>query len=167
LSSCNSGPSLQKYFVEKTEDKNFIALDVAPSILNIDKSKLSAEEFEAIETFKTINILAFQVNGGNKAMYQAEKTKVEEILKDNKYEELMHVGSGQDGASVSFVGTEESVDEFILYANRKESGFAVVRIVGDDMTPNSVMAMMSVLRNSNINMEQLKPLQEMFSNNIQ
>jgi PBP1b-binding outer membrane lipoprotein LpoB len=37
LSSCNSEPSLQKYFVENTENKNFIALDVSPDILNVDK----------------------------------------------------------------------------------------------------------------------------------
>jgi hypothetical protein len=31
---CNSEPTLQKYFVENTENKDF-ALDVSPSILNV------------------------------------------------------------------------------------------------------------------------------------
>ena len=47
LISCKSEPSLQKYFVENTNNKDFIALDVSSSILNLDKAKLSAEQNEA------------------------------------------------------------------------------------------------------------------------
>jgi hypothetical protein len=32
---CNTEPTLQKYFVENTENKDFIVLDVSPSILNL------------------------------------------------------------------------------------------------------------------------------------
>mgnify|MGYP003458640341 FL=1 len=74
----------------------------------------------------------------------------------------MKFDSGNQAASVSFVGDDEHIDEFILYANQKESGFAVVRVLGKDMNPTSIMTMMSVLQKSNIDLEQLKPLQEMF-----
>jgi hypothetical protein len=51
--------TLQKYFVRKyTENKDFIALDVSPSILNVDKSKLSAEWNGALESFDKMNVLA-------------------------------------------------------------------------------------------------------------
>ena len=43
LFSCSNEPSLQKFFVENAEKKDFIALDVSSSILNIDKAKLSVE----------------------------------------------------------------------------------------------------------------------------
>ena len=62
LVSCNSDPSLQKYFVENTDNKNFIALDVSPSILNVEKTKLSAEQTEALKSFDKMNILAFKAN---------------------------------------------------------------------------------------------------------
>ena len=42
LTSCNNEPSLQKYFVESSEKKGFIEMDVSPSIINIDKTKLTA-----------------------------------------------------------------------------------------------------------------------------
>jgi len=164
--SCHSEPTLQKYFVEKSESKEFIAVDLSPTMFNIDKSKLTAEQFKAVETFDRINILAFQVTDSTKAAYEAEKTKVDAILKDEKYQELMHFGSGKDGASVRFVGDENNIDEFVLYANRKENGFAVIRVLGENMDPTSIMTMMMVLKDSKMDMEQLKPLQEMFNKNL-
>jgi hypothetical protein len=162
LISCNSEPTLQKYFVENTENKNFIALDVSPSILNVDKAKLSAEQNGALQSFEKMNVLAFKLNGTNKAQFELERAKVNLILKDKKYQQLMKFGSGKEGASVSFVGSDEHIEEFVLFANKKETGFAVVRILGKDMNPNNIMTMLSVLKESKIDIEQLKPLQEMF-----
>lgn len=161
LVSCNSEPSLQKYFVENTENKNFIALDVSPSILNVNKEKLSAEQSEALNSFDKMNILAFKRNDKNQTEYEAERTKLNTILKNPKYQQLMKFGSGKDGASVSYVGTDENIEEFIIYANRNENGFAVVRVLGKNMNPNNIMTLMTVLKESNIDMEQLKPLQQL------
>ena len=161
LISCNSEPTLQKYFVENTENKNFVALDVSPDILNVDKTKLSVAQIDALKSFDKMNVLAFRLNETNKAEFETERAKVDLILKDKKYQQLMKFGSGKEGASVSFVGTDEHIEEFVFYANKKENGFAVVRILGKDMNPTSVMTMMSVLQQSNIDLEQLKPLQQL------
>lgn len=161
LTSCNSDPSLQKYFVENTENKNFIALDVSPNILNLDKTKLTTEQSEALKSFDKMNILAFKRNDKNQAEYEVERTKVNTILKNPKYQQLMKFGSGKDGASVSYVGTDENIEEFVIYANRNENGFALVRVLGKNMNPNNIMTLMTVLKESNIDMEQLKPLQQL------
>lgn len=161
LISCNSEPSLQKYFVENTENKDFIALDVSANILNVDKAKLSTEQAEALNSFDKMNILAFKANDKNQTQFETERAKVKAILKNPKYQELMKVGSGKDGASVSFVGTDENIEEFVIFANRKENGFAVVRVLGKNMNPNNIMTLMSVLKESKIDIEQLKPLQEL------
>ncbi|MFV8269692.1 DUF4252 domain-containing protein [Flavobacterium sp. GT2N3] len=161
LVSCNSEPTLQKYFVENTENKNFIALDVSPNILNVDKTKLSIAQSDALKSFDKMNILAFKLNDKNKAQFEIERAKVNLILKDKKYQQLMKFNSGKEGASVSFVGTDEHIEEFVLFANRKENGFAVVRILGKDMNPTDIMTMISVLQESNIDVEQLKPLQQL------
>lgn len=161
LISCNSEPTLQKYFVENTENKNFIALDVSPSILNVDKTKLSVAQNDALKSFDKMNVLAFNLNDKNKSEFETERAKVDLILKEKKYRQLMKFGSGKEGASVSFVGSDEHIEEFVFFANKKEKGFAVVRILGKDMNPTSVMTMMSVLQQSNIDLEQLKPLQQL------
>ena len=161
LVGCNSEPSLQKYFVEHLEDKNFIAMDVSSSILNIDKSKLSAEQQQALQSFDKMNILAFKLNDKNKAQFETERAKVSAILKDEKYQQLMKFGSGKEGASISFIGSDEHIDEFVFFANRNENGFAVVRVLGKDMNPTHIMNMVGIIQKSNIDLEQLKPLQVM------
>jgi hypothetical protein len=161
LVSCNSEPSLQKYFVENTDNKDFISLDVSPTILNLEKAKLSAEQDEALKSFDKMNILAFKANDKNQAQFETERAKVKAILKDPKYQQLMSFGSGKDGASISYVGSDDNIKEFVVFANRKENGFAVVRVLGENMNPNNIMTLMSVLKESKIDMEQLKPLQQL------
>jgi hypothetical protein len=135
---------------------------ISPSILNVDKAQLSAEQIGALESFDKMNVLAFKLNETNKAQFETERAKVNQILENKKYQQLMKYGSGSVGASVSYVGSDEHIDEFVLFANSKEAGFAVVRVLGTDMNPNSIVTLMSVLKSSNIDMAQLKPLQEMF-----
>jgi hypothetical protein len=160
--ACEKEPSLQKYFVEKTESSDFISVDMSPSILNIKPDALSIEQQEALKTFKKMNILAFKINEENKTKFDGERTKVKEILKNEKYQELMKFGSGKEGASIYFVGKDDAVEEFVLYGSKDENGFAVVRILGDKMNPEDFMTLLSALQKSDIDMEQLKPLEGIF-----
>ena len=162
LMGCNSEPTLQKYFVEHAENNDFIALDLSPSILNLDKTALTTEQNNALQSFDKMNILAFKLNHANKTQFDAERTKVVSILKDEKYQQLMKFGSGKEGAAVSFVGDDEHIEEFVLFANQKETGFVIVRVLGKDMNPNGIMTILSALKNANIDLKQLKPLQQMF-----
>lgn len=161
LVSCNSEQTLQKYFVENSDSKDFIALDISPTILNVDKAKLSVDQSTALASFDKMNVLAFKLNDSNKAQFEAERAKVDAILKDVNYQQLMKFSSGKEGASVSYVGSDEHIDEFVLYANRKENGFAVIRVLGKDMNPATIMTMLQLIQKSNIDMEQLKPLQQL------
>lgn len=164
LNSCQSEPSLQRYFVDKTESKDFIALDLSPSILNINKSKLTTSQKEALSSFDKMNILAFKLTDKNKAQFEIERTQVNAILKDQKYQQLMKFGSGKEGASVSFIGDDEHIDEFIFYASKEENGFAIVRVLGKDMNPTMIFNMIGVLKEANVDIDQLKPLQDLMLN---
>jgi len=161
LISCNNEPTLQKYFVENSEKNNFVVVDISPSILNVDKTKLTAEQKTALSSFDKMNILAFKLDEKNKEVYEAESQKVAQIMKGKDYQQLMKVGSGNDAASISFVGDEDNINEFVVFAKRKENGFAVVRILGNDMNPNNIMTMLSVLREANIDTAQLAPLKDL------
>jgi hypothetical protein len=161
FSSCNSEPTLQKYFVEHSEKKDFVNIDISPSIINLDKTKLTEDQKTALESFDKMNVLIYKVDETNKAAYDLESQKVSQILKGKEFQELMKFGTGNDAASVSFVGDENHINEFILFAKKKENGFAVVRILGDDMNPNNIMNMISLLKSATIDMEQLKPLESL------
>ena len=99
----------------------------------------------------------------NQAQFETERTKVTEILKDEKYQQLMKFGSGKQGAQLSYVGDDEHISEFVIFGNSKESGFALVRVLGKDMNPTSIMTMLSVLKSSKIDLEQLKPLKDLMN----
>jgi hypothetical protein len=161
LLSCDSKPTLQKYFVANSENKDFVALDISPTILNVDKTKLTAEQKKALESFDKMNVLVFKLDENNQPQYEVESQKITQILKDETYQQLMKVGSGKDGATISFVGDEDDIDEFVVFAKRKENGFAVVRILGNDMNPNNIMTMLSVLKESKIDTAQLAPLKDL------
>jgi hypothetical protein len=161
FSSCNQEPSLQRYFVDNSESKDFIVLDISPSILNVDKNKLTSDQKNALESFDKLNILAFTKDSTNASKFESESEKINLILKSKKYQELIKINTGTEIAAISFVGSEDNINEFILYAKRKDYGFAVVRVIGDDMSPNNISTLMSVLRDSKIDLEQLKPLQNL------
>ena len=163
--SCTSEPSLQKYFVEKSENKNFISFDVSPSILNVDQTKLSEEQKVALKSFEKMNVLAFKLNDKNQTDFSTERQEVNLILKNEKYQQLMKFGSGKEGASISYVGEDNHINEFILYGNKKDAGFAVVRILGKDMNPNNVITLISIMKDSKMNLDQLKPLQDLMLKN--
>ena len=161
LLSCNSEPTIQKYFVANSENKDFLALDISPTILNLDKTKLSAEQKRALESFDKMNVLIFKLDENNQAQYEVESQKITQILKDKSYQQVIKVGSGKDGATISFVGDEDNINEFVVFGKSKDNGFAVVRILGNDMNPNNIMTMISVLKESKIDTAPLAPLKDL------
>jgi len=164
LCSCEDKPSLQKYFVEKTESSEFVSVDLAPSFINTDKIKLTNEEKAALSSFKKMNILAFRADSTDIAGYDKEIKAVKAILKNESYQQLMKAGSGNDGAAIYFVGNDdEHIEEFVVLAGKKENGFAVVRVLGNDMNPTHIMNMLTLLQKSNVDLEQLKPLRQLLN----
>jgi len=75
LLSCDSKPTIQKYFVANSENKDFVALDISPTILNVDKTKLTAEQKKALESFDKMNVLVFKLDENNQAQYEVESQK--------------------------------------------------------------------------------------------
>ena len=161
LASCNQEPTLQKYYVENSDSKEFVTLDIAPNIINTDSLELSADEKKALESLHKFNVLIYKADSIDKSKYVAEKDKVKNLLKTDQYEELMKVNSADGGFSISTKGEGEHIDEFVVFAHQQESGFGVVRVLGEDMTPTNVMTIAGLLQKANLDMDQLKPLQEM------
>ncbi len=164
LTGCNSEPSLQKYFVKKSEQANFIVMDLSPDIFVTEKLKLNAEEKKALRSFNKMNMLFFKSDSVSTTAYDNENKTLKNLLKDKKYELLMRVGSGKDGASVSYVGKDdEHIDEFVIYAAKKENGIAVIRVLGDNMDPSGIMTLISMLKNADIDQKQLEPLKKLMN----
>jgi hypothetical protein len=111
-----------------------------------------------LQSFDKVNILAFKKDKNNNAQYTKEIKEVKEILKDTVYQPLIKLNGVGQNASIMIVGDNKEIDELILFGNKKELGFTVVRVLGNDMKPENAMEFLSILQKSNIDMEQLKPI---------
>ena len=160
LVSCDQKPTLQKYFVKNTESKDFITLDVGTGFLKNDKMKLTADESKALESMQKLNVLIFKRNDKNAAEFDKQKTEVNNLLKSDNYDELMKMNFGEGGISVNTKGEGEHLEECVLFLNQKDTGFGVVRVLGDDMTPQNVMTIVGLLQKSNFSSGQLQPLMD-------
>lgn len=160
IASCSSKPSLQKYFVDNSESSDFVVLDLGSSIINTEKISLTSDEKKALESFEKLNVLVFKKDSLNDDKFETENAKVKSILKDKEYQELIKFGGKGKDAAVYFVGKEDDIDEFVLFASGKENGFAVVRVLGDDMSPTNILNIIEVMRKSKLDLEALKPLQD-------
>jgi hypothetical protein len=162
LTSCGNGESLQRYYVDHQESKNFISQDLPLSMLEIDKTQFTDAQLEAYESVSKLNFLGFKVNADNIDTFNTELTKVKSILSDSKYNELMQFSDKGNKITVKYLGTEDEADEVILFGSSKELGFGVVRILGNKMSPDKMVTLISVLQKSNIQQDQIENIMNFF-----
>ena len=139
LISCDSNKSLQQYYVDSKENNEFISLDLPSSILQLKNTEVSKEVKETLETIKKVNFLALQLTDDNKDLYAAEKLKVMAILKNPKYKQLMRFNGGKGNVSVNYLGDEDAIDEVVIFGSDNKKGFAIVRVIGNNMNPSNIM----------------------------
>lgn len=156
---CSDKPSLQQYFVSRSENPQFLALDLGPTNLNLDKQPLTDAQRTSLSHLKKVNILAYKKDKAGEAPYQLERRTVDSILSDETFQDLIRFSSDGQGASLKFTGDVQQVDEFILYGHDSRYGFALVRILGDKLTPTDVVNLLDVMRSTDFPIQQLEPLQ--------
>jgi len=159
LASCSSTQSLQEYYVDNSENPNFLSFDVPVSILNLQDADLSQREKEAISSLKKLDILAFKKTAENDVEYTAEKTNVKSILKNEDFTELMKMKTPYGKATVKYLGDEDAIDEVIIYGDNKEKGFALIRVLGDDMNPANMMQLLQAIQKSDYKGEGFEKLE--------
>lgn len=161
FTACSSTQSLQEYYVDSSENPNFLQFDVPSSILNLGNTDITSGQKEALKSLKKLNVLAFRKSLTNAAEYEVEKTKVKAILKNNDFIELMKVNTPYGKATIKYLGDEDAIDEVIIYGDNKEKGFAVIRVLGDDMNPANMMQLIEAIQKSDYSGEGFGQLEEL------
>jgi hypothetical protein len=105
-----------------------------------------------------LNILAFKKTSDNVAAFNTEKENVKAILKNDKFNELMKVSTGMGKASVQYIGDDDAIDEVVIYGSSDDKGFALVRVLGDDMNPAHLMELIKAIEKSDYKGEGLEQL---------
>lgn len=159
---CSPTQSLQEYYVDNSENPNFISLDLPVSLLNMEKADLTEAQKEGLASLRKLNVLAFKKTVDNQAEFLVEKTKVKSILSDNKFVELMKLNTGYGKATIKYLGDEDAIEEVVIYGDNDKKGFLLVRVLGKDMNPAKMMQFLQALEKSDYKGEGLDQLGDLF-----
>ncbi len=157
LVSCND-KSLQKYLVEKQDDPKFVKVDVPISMLEGKNSSFSLEEKEILQTIKKVNVVAYPIDESDLAEFELEKKELETILAQERYKELTRIKSNEWNATLKYTGEEDAIDEVIIFASDNTRGFAVFRLLGDNMRPDQMLQLMKSAERGEMDFSQFNGL---------
>lgn len=158
FASCDNKTTLQEYYVENQNNRQFLALDIPASLLTGNHGRLNAEQMATLETIRKVNLIAFPLNEENRLTFEEERTKLSSILSDKNYQTLMKYGGGSRKAELYFLGEDDAIDEFIVYGYDEEKGFGVARVLGDDMNPDALIKLVKSFEEGDLNIEGLQRL---------
>jgi hypothetical protein len=146
ISSCSDKNSLQSYILENAEKVGFSSSSIPKSIMKPKTLKLTTEQQEAFEAIDRINVLVYMYDENKEVEFTTESKKIKTILKQKKYEELVNLGNK---GTIIYSGEEDAIDEIVIFLSNKEMGFAVTRIIGDDMNMNKFMELYKMIGEGN------------------
>lgn len=162
LFSCQE-KSLQKYLVEKQDDRNFLKADIAPGMLEGFKANLSPDEQETLNSIKKINVIAYKIHDGNIEEYQQEKETLESILSQDKYNDLTRIRSNEWSVNFLYTGTETAIEEVIIYASDDNNGFVLGRLHGNKMKPDQLLTLVQATNKGNIDTSFMEEMMRFFA----
>ncbi|MFI1743699.1 DUF4252 domain-containing protein [Thalassobellus sediminis] len=162
LVSCSTGVSLQSYFVDKQETKNFISQDIPLSMMKIDQTNFTKEQTVAYNSVSKLNFLGYKANENNAEELKAEIDIVKTILSNAKYNDLMEFSDKGNKIVVKYIGTDEEADEIILFGSSKELGFGVVRVLGSNMNPDKMVTLVGAIQKAGVDKNQLTDIMNFF-----
>ena len=163
FTSCNQETSLQTYYVDNELKPGFASFDVPTSLVNVEDVDMTEEQKEAYDSVDKLNVLTYMKEDTDASEYKLELEKVNTILKNPKYEELIRGGNTTDGKFVvKFLGEIDQIDELIIFGNIENKGFMIARILGDNMNAGKLMTLSSVLEQANFEDSNLKSLTNFF-----
>ena len=154
LVSC-SDKSLQKYLVEKQDDDKFVKMDIAASLLQGNTSNFTQEEKDILNTIKKVNVVAYPIVEGDTANYEMERQKLKNILDQEQYKELTRIKSNDWNATLKYTGEEDAIDEVIVFASDDNRGFAVFRLLGENMRPDQMLKLMKSAERGDLDVSKL------------
>ena len=161
LISC-SDKSLQKYLVEKQDDDKFVKMDIAASLLQGRNSNFTQEEKDILSTIKKVNVVAYPIKENDTADFEKERNELKAILDQEQYKELTRIKSDNWNATLKYSGEEDAIDEVIVFASDDNRGFAVFRLLGENMRPDQMLKLMKSAERGDLDVSKLEGFGEIF-----
>ena len=163
LTSCGDSVSLQRYYVDNQESKNFISQDVPLSMIKLDKTDFTEEQKDAYNSVSKLNFLGYKTSEADIETYKTELAKVKTILSDSKYNDLMEFSDKGNKVVVKYIGDDDEADEVVVFGSAKELGFGIVRILGDNMSPDKIAVLINAMQKANVDESQIENIMNFFN----
>lgn len=163
LVSCSSKPSLQSYFLESQDKPGFYTQSIPKGILGIDESKLEGDAKKAYESIDKVNVLFYPNNDKNKPNFAKESRKLNDILQNEDYKMLISHSDDNTKMRMVYDGTQDAIDEIIMYGTSDDMGMGVARIMGDDMQLGAILTLMNEMDKSSVDGNMLQNIMKNFS----
>ena len=153
---------MQRYLVDRQDDDMFLKIDIAASLLQADSNSMKQEEKEILATVKKINVVAFKLTDDNEAQYDEKMEELKNIINQDQYKTLMKFGSKKKGATLKYFGEEDAIDEIIVFASDDEKGFALFRLLGENMRPDQMIQLLNSIENGDLDASKLSSIGQLF-----
>ena len=162
--SCATDSAMQDYFIKHQDDANFLAIDIPSSVLGISENKnMPPDVKEAVNFFKKLNVLAFKKNANNQKAFEKEKSTIKKILSNKSYKDLIKFKDGKNMVIIKYLGTDKSVNQFIVFGYSNDKGLALVRVLGDKMDANKAIKLVMMARSGKINSSKFSDIKNIFN----
>lgn len=163
LVSCNSKPTLQSYYLEHQDKPGFYAQSIPKGILGIDASDLSADAQTGYESINKVNVLFYPLKDKNTTTFKAESKKLDAILQNETYKTL--ISHKDDGTKYRMLydGSQDAIDEVVIFGTDENMGLGVARILGDDMSMTHIMKLFQEMDKANVDGNIIKNIMKNFA----
>ena len=106
------------------------------------KDNISVQEQKAIASVGKLNLLFYKKSDDQTEKYNTEVDRVKKILSAKRYQHLMDFKAfDKVQGKFLFEGETDKIEEGIVFVSAEEIGFGVLRILGDQINPASLLTL--------------------------
>lgn len=144
-------PTLQKYFVEKMDDPEFMVVDIPLVSFEDYFDNPEIQKLGIIKTIKKLNILLFLPRGSTPGKTKSERNQVNEILKNQDYESLVSIASDDVNVRLMVDSKEDTINEALIQFYEEDVVFGLVRVLGKNIEPEGIIPLFAEMNSSALN----------------
>lgn len=154
--ACKDEDSIQTFFVEHQEQPSYSLVDISKTLIDFSTSDLTEDERNAYNSLDKLHVLMYKATDSTQDSYNKELKQIQKVFKNPDYSELMAFSSAGMKFKINSIGEENVVDEVLVLASANSMGFAAIRVLGDDMSPEKIAALIYKMKDANLDNNKLK-----------
>lgn len=160
LFSCKNEKSIQQFLATKTDDPNFVVLDIKPSSFISNKNVLSKAEAEALAACQQIHIAyANPSKEFNQKQQQQVFSEMKALVQMPQFESLIEIKTNTQEAALYVEDHQNYINELVFLGKQPQLGVALVKVEGSALEPKHLGVLLQLLQKNKLNLSGLQAIQ--------